>query len=787
MAITIPDEMRTLLKSKIMVGDNRPDGMITIEGAPSGGKLEDPTTWSTWRTFVSTSRGWGNMCETSNGRAVIVYVEGNDIKLAYADTVAGVLDGTKTFNTSESVTLASSKVYARTSITLVNSQLCVVMTYKDPSTGYLKGEFWRDTDGTGTGMAKVSDISLNLSSTYVYNVEDAVDGIKPSQVHLLGNGNLVCTVQYKYSYYDSTRAFYSSDNGATWTAGAYVPLGITTRIGDSSSGSFLILSDSSFVTAWLSSNTECWIIEWTNSGANAAKYDWTDDWGTDNGPWFASFIEVAGDYYINKYYEGGLNTDIYKLNAAVPNVDNIKSISDWTFVKRVAGVDFNNQCYWFTLTSSALIMQHSRADKISGAGTAVAPGISLPIKSIEVDMSKGMASQATIVLDNKDGVYSPDNAGDWYHKIWPNKIATVKLGYGATLQTVFTGMIDKIIMRTWPQELEISCRDMLKRALDQLVCLVADEITIYTVLYQWQTLEYIFRDLAVKASWADADVITEISGITLESITFTHESFADAFQRLCEIGGFEFYCDEAGRLYFVHATDRQPAITSASTVLNGTNYTDIAGIPAGHPMTEGSVIVKSSDGLTTYIKDTDYVVRLGGSEGNAAIARTAGSTIPDGATVKVSCVYAAWVFQEGRDIMALDYTICDQDMYSRIIVISQNADGAFVRGDEDFGGVRYYDVLPHKVIIMQAGDLASTNGQCTTIAQRTGAASMTKPREANFEAVGNPYVQVGDCIQVIESSTTISEIYRITSMSHTLTPEGFKTRMTCYHYGYAPI
>jgi len=785
-AIAIPDEMRTLLKSMIMVGDNRPTAAITIDGAPSGEKLTDPYVWSTWRTFAATSRGWGNMCETSDGRAVIVYVEGTDIKLAFANTVAGVLDGTKTFNTSQAVTLASDKQYARTSITLVNGQLCVVMTYIDPSTTYLKGEFWRDTSGTGAGMAKVSDISTDLSSTYVYNVSDAVDGIKPSQVHVLGNGNLVCTLQYKYSLYDSAKAFYSSDNGATWTAGAHVPLSLTNRIGTSSSGSFLILSHSSFVTAWLSSNTDCWIIEWTNSGANATKYNWTNDWGSANGPWLSSFIEVAGEYYISKYYDGD-NADIYKLNASVPTVDNIKSIADWTFVKRVPDVDFNTQCYWFTLTSSALIMQHSKGDIISGAGTSIAPGIALPIKSVEVDMSKGMASQTTIVLDNKDGIYTPDNTGDWYHKIWPNKMVTVKLGYGSSPQTVFTGLIDKINIRAWPQELEISCRDLLKRALDQLVYVVIDGVTIYTVKYEGQTLEYIFRDLALKAGWADVDVITEASGVTLETITFTHEAIADAFQRLSEIGGFEFYCDEAGKLYFVHATDRQPAIISASTVLAGTAYTDIAGIPPGYPMVDKSVIVKSADELTTYVEDTDYVVRLGGSSANAAVARKAGSSIPDGATVKISCVYAGWVFKEGQDIVALDYTISDQDIYSRIIVISQNSAGAFVRGDENFNGVRYYDVLAHKVLIVQAGDLASTNDQCAAIARRTGAATFTKPREANFEAVGNPYIQVGDCIQIIESSTTISEIYRITSMAHTMTPEGFKTRMTCYHYGYAPI
>lgn len=60
-------------------------------------------------------------------------------------------------------------------------------------------------------------------------------------------------------------------------------------------------------------------------------------------------------------------------------------------------------------------------------------------------------------------------------------------------------------------------------------------------------------------------------------------------------------------------------------------------------------------------------------------------------------------------------------------------------------------------------------------------------REVNFSAVAVPWLQPGDCVQVIEYASTISEIYRITSIDLELDPEGFIMTCAAYHYGYAPI
>ncbi|MEA1961287.1 MAG: hypothetical protein U9N81_08475 [Bacillota bacterium] len=200
--LAIPDSIRTFLKSKIMVGNNRPTAKINIAGMPAGTSLQDPAAWTSWQLFTSTAQSRGNMCETADGRAIMIYVDGTDIKLAYAPTVTGALDGTETFDFVNAVTIASGKDLALTSITLVNEKLNVIMIYKNTATSSIVAEFWRDNDGNGTGMDKVSDIYTALNS---YDVSADDFDLTPSLIHRLGNGNLVCTLPYFYISMVETR------------------------------------------------------------------------------------------------------------------------------------------------------------------------------------------------------------------------------------------------------------------------------------------------------------------------------------------------------------------------------------------------------------------------------------------------------------------------------------------------------------------------------------------------------------------------------------------------------
>ena len=72
------------------------------------------------------------------------------------------------------------------------------------------------------------------------------------------------------------------------------------------------------------------------------------------------------------------------------------------------------------LTKSALLLQNSTDNEISGAGTE-AVKVPMPVKSATVDRSKGSASMATVIIDNKSGMYSPDSTGAWNKVLWLNK------------------------------------------------------------------------------------------------------------------------------------------------------------------------------------------------------------------------------------------------------------------------------------------------------------------------------------------------------------------------------
>lgn len=559
---------------------------------------------------------------------------------------------------------------------------------------------------------------------------------------------------YKYYARGSMAFWYSADSGNSWTKMADMP-------------------------------TDGYI----NIGANDAVY-WCNDG-------FNYWVHYIGDSSENPEGWG-----IYKLYRRKASLDlpldtaAYDRIATWEYVSDLLGDD-GMEVLWMTEAGNLAFCGTSWY----GGGSVVhimgllRDPIILPVKSISVNNTKGMASQATVVLDNKGGLYSPDNSGsEYFHVLWPSKEVRIELGYGDESASVFTGLIDQIKMHTWPQDLTLTMRDYMKLALDQKVSQVVGDTRVWNIAYTGETPEFIFRDLAKKAGWSNDRIETGASGMTIEYIQFVHESYADAFQKLAEFCGFEWYADSLGNIWFMYATDRQPQAVS-DMKLEGTTMHVIPGIPYGHPAVRHSAIVKSLEGLTTYTEGTDYVVDLGGENKWVKIGRTADSNIGDGDTVNVAIVFAAWVFREGEDIFSLDYTIDDKDVYQYAIALSQDADGNCVWATAQNSSEFY--ILPQKALFIQADQVASTSEQCMEVARRAIKVMNTKPRESQFVAVGNPYIQVGDCVQVRESSSRISEIYRITTLQHSMVAseggtgltEGqpiYASIITCYHYGYAP-
>jgi hypothetical protein len=170
------------------------------------------------------------------------------------------------------------------------------------------------------------------------------------------------------------------------------------------------------------------------------------------------------------------------------------------------------------------------------------------------------------------------------------------------------------------------------------------------------------------------------------------------------------------------------------------------------------------------------------------IARVAGGSIPDGGTVFVTFVYAAWVFREGEDIISLDYTISGRNLVSKIYVHGMDTGGTEIEATADYTSKTYYNVLAQKVEKMDAPD-ADTTAKAQKVADRQELLVRARPRICQHNAIAVPWLQIGDTIMIVESSTGISEAYRIISMTLTQeATEGGQTstmQITTYHYGYS--
>ena len=68
---------------------------------------------------------------------------------------------------------------------------------------------------------------------------------------------------------------------------------------------------------------------------------------------------------------------------------------------------------------------------------------------------------ATVIIDNKSGMYSPDSTGAWNKVLWLNKTITNHHGLRSRARRLFTG-IDEIMETNYPAELSIVARDYSK-------------------------------------------------------------------------------------------------------------------------------------------------------------------------------------------------------------------------------------------------------------------------------------------------------------------------------------
>lgn len=583
--IAIPAAVRTLIKSQIMTGTDRPCQRVTIGGDTSGTLLANPTDWTTWRTFVgdSPARTYGNMVETTDGRAAISYIESDDAYVAFATSVAGVLAGTASFGAG--TLIKADVLYGQTSLSVVGGKLRLAISWWDYGyTEYLTCEYWADSDGNGADFAYVSMISPDLNSEYS-GFDGPGIGKTLGPITELTTNVWVVMCPENYYIYHRQRCCYTTDGGATWNQGASTTASLF-NVTVTSSISPLKLTTSSFILAWQSSSGSERLMHFTANGATCSDVSWGTGWGS--GLRNVAFVTVGDSVYMASGGDGD-TVVLWKLIATTPSTTNIVDYEDWTQVTTIAvDAGSSDEELNLTLTADSLILQHSTATtRISGAGTSVT-GSLLPVKRITIQDSLGMdAGSATVVIDNTGGTWSPESDTSEHPNILlPNAVITIELGYGTNIVQRFKGYIDRVSPGAHPAELTIVARDVLKLAVDQTAVNDAGSpVETYAAqsVYSWIT---------AFATRCGLTYDCEACAIEIDEKTINWESYADIFNFCCDIAGFDYRADAQGTVHFRYATDRQPEAADEAVVLNGT--TDVNMV--NYPVVTGSVQVWSAAG-----------------------------------------------------------------------------------------------------------------------------------------------------------------------------------------------
>ncbi|KAF5031031.1 hypothetical protein DSECCO2_631990 [anaerobic digester metagenome] len=148
-------------------------------------------------------------------------------------------------------------------------------------------------------------------------------------------------------------------------------------------------------------------------------------------------------------------------------------------------------------------------------------------------------------------------------------------------------------------------------------------------------------------------------------------------------------------------------------------------------------------------------------------------------------MYVAWSFKEGEDLSSMTYSIDDNDLYKSVKVYGKSGDDVLVYTAPFLDAVEF-NILPQKVLKIDATE-ASSMSELRKIAERAIATMRSRTRVIEFSSVAIPHLQVGDFIQIFETSTNSHEIYRLISINLNMDSTKFTMACKAYYYGDAIV
>lgn len=409
----------------------------------------------------------------------------------------------------------------------------------------------------------------------------------------------------------------------------------------------------------------------------------------------------------------------------------------------------------------------------------------LPIEKFQIDRDASYFSQnCSFELHNNNpvnitdiGYYSPDRqATFWTYEIYPGKKIQIRITVTASEQSetfvLFTGYIDTVKMEvTKTSTIKVTCRDSACILLDNMI--PEDEYGERWLDYSNADVGEIIRDLLTKAGFAgQTDKVGNTQ--TVIDIEFENTTYANCIAQLTEISGYEFFFDEIGEPIL-----REPLAASPETTdifyfsESDTYYIEIPNLSLIVP---GSEILSDND-ENIYLRGFDYEIDYE----KQTIKRILGSSIPTGKELHLTYLHTAYHFRQGEDIYSLVYQISRDQVYGNIQASGYGAVAQYINPNP-----AYYGVSGDKTLIVQDNQYLEEEEQIQDMVNRLGYTMLRTFRKVELVTVGIPYLQFGDCIQITEHSTTVSEIYRITALSFYMEKGMLYSKIRVYYYDHAP-
>jgi len=844
----IPAGITSLIKSKSMLGSDAPTGWIEF---PDYKVVPEPGISYTGHSFRTLDKPaityGGNYVERVDGKMLAAYQitsTGNpEIYLSTVDSEQVIWDhrNVNTIPNYVAGVFLNNEWYFKTKESPEHTPDCIILQRVldkiflyviEPGSAKVDSveglpiyiEVYISDNGLGTDFTKVGEIYRNDNRGKYTAVSGtaALNNCLGCPI-ILASGRILITFSSIEQYTTTVGKYfsavaYSDDSGSTWH--------------------YVVMSNSNYVTmdgtrGIAKFGDRLVTGATTNYGSGTLVFKYSDDSGS---TWTSSSQSISDATYWRSIYWGGIDNNNYMLmyesgtaeqylyKATVKTFDATGTIpydfgaigSGKTWEKMVTGNLSTSYLlnYIYTMhinqsTGSMYFMNQMNLTVYSGTYLVgettprIMESVNLQVTNMSVQREEAADSQRlTFSFPNVNptdptdfGYYMPYRSTDfgkteneWHLVIKPSTKVIAKMGYGDDIATVFTGEIDEVQCQADPKAYTISCdcRDLACLLIDKQVKLISGGETEYYIEYPLPSgvsetywlipgslnipdIADIVKDLCMRAGFAATNVVIEQTGIALDPM-WEKMSYMDCINDLCTAAGFEFFVDEDGIARFYHQTDRSPAIVDEYHSLS-TNFT-----LAHYPLVSGSEILTSlpNGAGTLFIKDADYTIDY-----------TTGDIVPFGIVGDSYCsyVYAAHVYQEGEDIFGLNLTLSRRNVYGTIRVAGDGEEASAVTTSPMWDGSR---VDLDKVLFAdnQYLDELTKVQKC---ANRLKLDMLNRYVSTDFVCVAHPWLQVGDCIQVIESSTTISEIYKITAISFDLSPEGFSSSINTFHVGYTPL